>query len=316
MNINQDDAEIVALVQELQSWPGPHINSHKSASQFFHKLVFLADIGLKHDYPGIGSIVEKILETMDENGVPCLSMEIPAGYGGTGETEKAWALCDAPNILYALKLFGIDNEKADNAVRYLATQIRENGFGCVVSPSLKHWRGPGKKTDPCPYATLAMLKLLILYGDIYRREIAICAETLLELWKNSREQHPYIFYMGNDFRKLKLPFIWYDILHVVHVISQVESFAGDPRLLEMFKVIKDKEKGGGFTPESVYQPWKAWDFGQKNHPSAWMTYWVGKIENQLRGLHGQGHDSDGNPANQANESANHTFHASSTDDIC
>ncbi|MGE5601419.1 MAG: hypothetical protein ACM30E_00100, partial [Nitrososphaerales archaeon] len=37
---------VLGLLAELIDWPGPVIASHKSASQFFHKLTFLADLGL------------------------------------------------------------------------------------------------------------------------------------------------------------------------------------------------------------------------------------------------------------------------------
>lgn len=59
-----------------------------------------------------------------------------------------------------------------------------------------------------------MIKLLLQYKDEYKNEISIGCNSLNTLWENSLNDHPYIFYMGTDFRKLKLPFIWYDILHV------------------------------------------------------------------------------------------------------
>ena len=41
-----EDQKIQVLLQELKDWPGEVLNSHKSASQPFHKLSFIADIGL------------------------------------------------------------------------------------------------------------------------------------------------------------------------------------------------------------------------------------------------------------------------------
>ena len=107
----------------------------------------------------------------------------------------------------------------------------------MVSKALGNWRGPGKKSEPCPYATLLMLKLLVEFGETYAPAIQDCAECLLGLWSNSWDKHPYMFSMGTNFRKLKLPFIWYDILHVVHVISKVPKYANDPRLVEMYEII-------------------------------------------------------------------------------
>jgi len=162
------DAKITSLIQELQDWPGPQISSHKSARQFFHKLVFLADIRLKQGTPGIAGITGKILAETDEKGIPCLHTIIPEGYGGPGKPVKAWALCDAPNTLYALIKLGVKNQTLDKAAEHLASLSEPFGFSCRVSPSLGSWRGPGKKTEPCPYATLIMLKLLLLYGDKFK----------------------------------------------------------------------------------------------------------------------------------------------------
>ncbi len=276
-----EDPRIRSLILELQDWPGPHLNSHKSPNQFFHKLAFLADFGLRCDDPGLAPIVERILSNTDAQGVPSLPIFISAAHGGKAEPLSGWALCDAPTILYTLKKLGVEDQRVNAATDYLATLIQENGFGCVVSKELGNWRGPGKKSDPCPYATLTMLKLLLCYGSQFQKEIDLCATCLLDLWEHSRDRHPYIFYMGTDFRKLKLPFIWYDLLHVVEVLSQVPAIRSDPRMQEMFALIKSKETAAGYIPESVYQPYKDWDFGQKKAPSAWMTERIHQMENRL-----------------------------------
>ena len=71
-----------------------------------------------------------------------------------------------------------------------------------------------------------------------------------------------MFYMGTDFRKLKAPSCWYDIVSVAGVLSKNELARKDPRFLEMVAHIKSKQdEGGFFTPESVYLKLKGWDFG-------------------------------------------------------
>lgn len=40
-------AQVRGLIAELTGWPGTVISSHKSAGQPFHKLTFVADLGLK-----------------------------------------------------------------------------------------------------------------------------------------------------------------------------------------------------------------------------------------------------------------------------
>ena len=277
-----EDARIMRLISELKNWPGKVLSSHKSAQQPFHKLAFLADIGLSINDNEIYSITKKILEHRDEHGIPQLVMNIGASYGGSGKDVWAWALCDAPTVLYGLIKIGYQNNAIDKDVRYLANLVRENGWGCSVSKELGMWRGPGKKNDPCPYANLIMIKLLLQYKDEYKQEISVGCNSLNTLWENSLNAHPYIFYMGTDFRKLKLPFIWYDILHLVDVLGQAIKTKMNASLEDMIKIIRDKTDHGNICkPESMYRYWKDWDFSQKKIHSEWMEFCIRRIFHRL-----------------------------------
>jgi hypothetical protein len=271
-------------LSELKNWPGTVLSSHKSASQPFHKLSFIADIGLGKDDPVIRDIIEKIFEHTSDEGPFQLPTNIPKRFGGSGNTEWAWALCDAPIIIYSLAKFGLKKDaQVQKAVKYLANLVHENGWCCVVSKELGKFRGPGRKEDPCPYATLAMLKMLAKFDEWkYSKQAHLGAECLLDLWKRSMELHPYMFYMGTDFRKIKAPFIWYDILHVLDVLSQFDWLRNDSRLFGMSNIVKSKaDEDGKYTPESIWRAWKDWDFGQKNQPSRWLTFLVLNIFKRL-----------------------------------
>jgi len=265
---------VQGLVSELASWPGPPVSSHKSAGQLLHKLAFLADLGLKADDPGMPHVIDAILAYQSAQGPFQMLGNISPSYGGSGKDEFGWALCDAPTVVYSLVCFGLGEEPAvQRAVTHLVGLVRDNGWPCAVSPELGKWRGPGKKGDPCPYANLIMLKLLA-HLPAYRDSPATRtgAEIALSLWQHSQEQHPYIFYMGTDFRKLKAPLIWYDILHLADVLTRFDWLHSEPRLLEVASIIRSKaDPLGRFTPESIYQAWKAFDFGQKKTPSRWLT---------------------------------------------
>jgi hypothetical protein len=272
------------IIDELKNWPGTVLNSHKSAGQHYHKLSFLADIGVKCNDPGVDFIVERIIEHTSEQGPFQLPMNIPTHFGGSGKDEWAWALCDAPITVYNLAKMGLENdERVVKAKDYLVKLGRENGYPCAASPELGKFRGPGKKEDPCPYATLIMLKLLNLYEDDRNSKFANdSVESLLNLWENSRTLRPYIFYMGTDFRKLKTPFIWYDILHVADTLSNFAQVWRDNRFLEMVNLINTKaDPNGLYTPESAWLAWKGWDFGQKKKPSAWLTFSVYRINKRI-----------------------------------
>ncbi len=269
--------KVQLLLQELKGWPGTVLNSHKSASQPFHKLSFIADLGLRKEDPSVSEIIQKIFEHQSEEGPFQLPTNVPTHFGGSGSTEWAWALCDAPTVIYALAKFGLDKDKqVQKAAKHLSNLARENGWPCTVSKELGKFRGPGRKDDPCPYATLVMLKMLSQLDESKdNKQIHVGAECLLDLWVKSREVHPYMFYMGTDFRKNKAPFIWYDIVHVSEVLSQFGWLRNDPRLTEMVEVIKSKANSKGkYTPESEWTAWKGWDFAQKKEPSRWLTFLV------------------------------------------
>ena len=276
--------KIQAILEELTNWPGPVIASHKSADQYFHKLSFIADIGIKKDEPHIKEIIKKIFEHRSEEGPFRIPMKISKHYGGTGQTELAWALCDAPTTIYSLAKFGLErDEQIQKALEHLVNLIQDNGWPCSVSKELVKFRGPGRKTDPCPYATLVMLKMLSQFEKYKNSKQAhVGVESLLNLWNKSQELHPYIFYMGTDFRKLKAPFVWYDILHVLDVLSQFSWIQNNSAIKEMVELIKSKaDTEGKYTPESVWRTWKDWDFGQKKRTSRWLSFLVLRILKRL-----------------------------------
>jgi hypothetical protein len=88
--------------------------------------------------------------------------------------------------------------------------------------------------------------------------------------------------MGNDFCKLKFPFVWYDILHVVYVLSHFETARKDRRFNEMANLIFEKKnEESKYLSESVWQSWKEWDFGQKKLPSPTLSYYIYYLKKNL-----------------------------------
>ncbi|MHB8130440.1 MAG: hypothetical protein ACYDEX_15730 [Mobilitalea sp.] len=260
------------------------VSNHKNPMLPIYKLMFLLDIGLDCSVPEIQIAINEIMKHKDNNGVYQSLTNIPKHFGGSGEDTFGWCLCDAPLLLLALIKAGIDYEEhVKKGVNFLGSLLDDNGFPCVVSSELGKFRGPGRKDDCCPYATLIMLNLLLhvpenKYNDIINN----LANKLLTLWENSLDKHPYMFYMGTDFRKLKAPSIWYDIVSVVNVLSKCESIRNDKRYIEMLSIIQSKQgEDGFFTPESIYQKFKGWDFGQKKNPSPYLTYLCMKSLEQI-----------------------------------
>jgi hypothetical protein len=265
--------EVKSLLAELKGWPGKVLTSHKSSDHLLHKLVFAADLGLRASDPGVADILRKVTARVSPDGLFQVRMNVPAHFGGTGKDAWAWALCDTPSITYALEMMGLparELKAGRNAIRRLAA---ENGWRCCVSSEMGKFRGPGRKEDPCPYANLVAIKALA-QTDPKKDDAAVAAgaEAILGAWQRRRAAHPYMFYMGTDFCKLKAPLVWYDLLHVLDTLSRLPWLAKDTRLLEMGEVLRRKaDADGRFTAESVWLPWKEWEFGQKKTPSRWIT---------------------------------------------
>lgn len=265
--------EVNQLLEELADWPGKVLTSHKASDHPLHKLVFAAEIGLVAGDPGVGGIVKKIAGHASKEGFFEVLMNVPAHFGGTGKDQWAWALCDAPLLLYVLAKMGYPAKGLQAGAEHLDRLATDRGWPCAVSPRMGKFRGPGRKDDPCPFANLVAIKALTQIRP-GKSDAAVKegVEAILDAWKRRRTYHPYIFYMGTDFCKLKAPLVWYDLLHVLDALSRLPWLKKDRRLREMGEVLRKKADGNGrFTAESVWMPWKGWEFGQKKEPSRWIT---------------------------------------------
>ena len=273
-------AAVQNLVAEVSNWPGTALVSHKSAGHSIHKLTFLADLGLKADDTGMERVINEVMSHQDPEGPYQTMTNFPVRFGGSGKDDWGWVLCDAPLLLYALIRFGLKDEPGvKKGVEKLTSLVRENGWPCAACSKFSGFRGPGRKEDPCPYANLIMLKVLGAIPELNDCEASrLGAESILTCWAKRETYHPYIFYMGTDFSKLKAPLVWYDILNVTSVLTQFEWLRSDERLNDMIKIIASKaDDEGRFTAESVWLAWKEWEFGQKKKPSAWITYLAHRV---------------------------------------
>ncbi len=265
--------QVQALVAELRDWPGPPLKRHNDAKHPLHKLAVLADFGLRADDPGLGEVVERVLSHQSPEGAFTITVQIPPRYGGTGQPQPVWMLCDAPTTLYALLVMGLGEHLAvGRAVKHLTGLIEDNGWRCLSSfPG--GFRGPGRKADPCPYVNLIGLKALSLVpGQRDGPAARTAAEMLLGHWQRQTERKMYLFGIGTDFRKPKYPLVWYDVLHFAEVLTRFPWLRDDPRLGQIMDTLAAQaDDEGRFTARSVWRAWKEWDFGQKKSPSPTVT---------------------------------------------
>jgi len=280
------DIRVTEIIDELQNWPCYEITNHKKVDHPLHKLSFIAELGFHKEDKGIQNIINRILEHQSEEGPFQVLINIPIRFGGSGEPMMSWVLSDAPILLYSLiKLNkGARNSEIQKAIQHIADIISENGWHCIASKELGKFRGPGRKNDPCPYATMFSLKMLSLTDkNEFQREKSIGINTIFDLWERRKETKPYLFGMGTDFKKLKLPFVWYDILNLVDTLSRFENVHSEPIFRELLDIIRQKKTENGYIPESIYLKSKPWDFGQKKIPSEYMTAIVQRIEKRVCG---------------------------------
>jgi hypothetical protein len=278
------DSRIKKYLLDIANFHSTLVTSHKNPDLPIHKLLFLLDIGFGMEVPEIETAVNEILKHKDEHGIYQSMTNVPKHFGGAGVDVFSWCLCDAPLLLLALLKAGINyREYIKPGVDYLVSLYLDNGFPCAVSPELGKFRGPGRKNDCCPYATLIMTDLLANIPEYCDSQVAISsAKVLLNLWEDSLELHPYMFFMGTDFRKLKAPSCWYDIVSVAAVLSKYDFVREDPHFLEMIAIMKEKQdREGFFTPESAYLKMKDWDCGQKKVVSPYLTYLCYRIFERL-----------------------------------
>ena len=104
---------------------------------------------------------------------------------------------------------------------------------------------------------------------------------LLSHWERRGEQKYYLFGIGTDFRKLKYPFMWYDILHVADVLSRLPFVRSDSRFQQMVVAITTQaDEQGRYAASSMYRAWKGWSFADKKHPSPWLTLLALRIQHR------------------------------------
>ncbi len=277
---------VQALVAEAASWPGHPLKRHNDAGHPIHKLSTLAELGLRAQDPGLADAVNAVVCHQSAEGAFQSVLNIPARFGGTGDDQWSWMACDAPIVLYALLALGCDTDpQIERAVGHLAALVDENGWRCVASPDLGNFRGPGRKTDPCPIANVYALKALGQVPEMVDSPATRTgARMLLGHWEQQADRKIYLFGIGTDFRKLKYPFVWYDILHVVDVLSQFPFVHADPRFCQMVAAITSQaDESGRYTASSMYRAWQGWSFADKKSPSPWLTFLVLRVLRRIEG---------------------------------
>ncbi|MBN1994474.1 MAG: hypothetical protein JW953_17380 [Anaerolineae bacterium] len=272
--------QVQAMLAETATWGQTPFKRHNDAGYPIYKFSTLADFGLRAGDSGIAAGIKAILAHQSPEGAFQTVVNIPQAFGGSGQDAWTWILCDSPTLLYVLLKMGLgDDPRVQRAVAHLVGVVNDNGWRCVAAPELGKFKGPGRKTDPCPIVNVYALKALAQVPALADSPaVHAGAQMLLKHWQCQTERKLFMFGIGTDFRKLKYPFVWYDILHVVEVLSQFPFVHADERFQEMVKTITAQtDEGGRYTANSMYMAWKGWSFADKKNPSPWLTFLVRRI---------------------------------------
>jgi hypothetical protein len=275
--------QVQELIGKAGTWPGYPLKRHNDARHPLYAISTLADFGLQADDPGIEDIISRVVKHTSPEGMLETQVLIPRAFGGTDKEDWTWLLCDSPTLLYSLLTFqGADQANLAPAVNFLSELVYENGWHCTASPDLGKFKGPGRREEPCPIANVYALKSLSTADRKYVKASKIGTEMLLHHWEIRKEKKYFLFGMGTDFSKLKYPFVWYDILHVVDVLSRFPWVHNDPRFKEMLDAITTQaDENGRYTANSMYMAWKGWSFADKKNPSPWITFLVLRIQKRM-----------------------------------
>ena len=274
------------LITETTTWGDHPLKRHNDAGHPIYKFATLADFGVRAGDDGLSVSIGAMMAHQAPRGALQTVVNIPTRFGGSSEDEWSWMACDAPTLLYCLLAFGLGSDpRVQKAVEHLVSLVDENGWRCVVGPELGRFRGPGRKEDPCPIATVYALKALAEVPDLLDSPATRAGtEMVLDHWARQGERKMYLFGIGTDFRKTKYPLVWYDILHVVEVLSRYPFIYGDSRFQGMVKATTSQaDEEGRYTATSMYRAWKGWSFADKKHPSPWLTLLVLRVLKRIEG---------------------------------
>jgi len=238
----------------------------------FWILGVLGDFGLQKKFAKVAGACEYVFSTqLPSGGFGWVSPPTP-GDCFTGILTEALA-----------KLGYIGDRRLDQAYAWLIPRQRlDGGFWCKNTglPS-----NPREREPSCAFATLCILGALSQNPELKNSPTAQrSAEFLLECWDNRGK----IKYAGHDSRigkgweELKYPFSDYRILKYLDILSQFEFVRKDRRIAAMMELlISKRDASGSFYAGSIHKAWSAFDFGQKQEPSRWISLLAYRIAKRI-----------------------------------
>lgn len=288
------EERVAELIESTQRWleTAPGRNSDAQLSYF--KLRMLADFGLTQSDPGLATIVRKAQAHL------CDGMFAVRGgepvrqkgerYSAPDPKTEVWhaAPCNSPMISYALLRVGARGGPVMATVDKLASRwATEQGWFChyFFVDGLFKKLGAG-----CPMAGLMALEV---FSEIPALKESRQAQNAAAPLLYHRQYGKTLYYFGRSkrFWTLKYPFVWYNALYLAEVLTRFAFLRREPLVQELVSWLESQQDAQGrFTPTSIFQAYKGWDFADKKSPSPWITFVCHRI---LRRWRAGGGDASG-----------------------
>lgn len=287
---------VCSLVAELPEWgrtdraprsaggraSASTAGGHHSPAFLPNRLNLLADMGVRAgDFAEIETLLDRMLEHQDKSG----RFE---AFAQLSRPKPEWGslLCDTAAITDVLLRFGRgDDMRVGKALKRMASDAAPTPQGRAWQCLPEHrtlFRGPGRKADVCPQVTLEALRAFSHLPTEERPTwILDAARVPLEIWRRRTEERPYAFGHGFQFKSVKWPNFWYDVLWVLETAGRFPEMWRGPdardedrvALAELAACLVEYNFNdlGRLTPRRVYRGFSTFSFGQKKRPSPFAT---------------------------------------------
>jgi hypothetical protein len=257
-----------ALIERLPDWEvNTPVSGHESPAYAPNLLHLLADRGVQQ---GDHGRIERLLDQM-------LAHQALTGqfmYFGTSRASDqpswSWLLCDTHAIVEVLLRFGRgDDPRVREALARMAADLTSTPQGrawpCIPN-AITGFRGPGRKSDVCPQATLEALRAFGRLPEWRRREgLLDVARVLLRVWERRGIEQPYMFGHGARFKTVKWPPTWYGVAnvgqkrepsafataHLLAILRRFDDLVNDIRSVEVHTLASSRGGRGIARPPQV-----------------------------------------------------------------
>jgi hypothetical protein len=269
---------LVAMLPTKADEPAD-VSGHNKPELVTNVLDLLAEFGLTAaSEPRISRLLDQMLSHTDDAGRF-------RSYAVQRSGSPVWGClaCDTHAIADAAGRLGLAGDpRMHRALDAAHADLIETdlglAWGCPPDPRTG-FRGPGRRGEPCPQATLEALRAYSWLPPKQRsKRIAAVVHTVLEIWRQRGTRKPYMMGHGRQFKTVKWPPTWYGAYEIVDVLGRLpetwRDSPGDRRSLAeiaacllAYNVAAD----GTVTPQSAFQGWEWLSFGQKKLPSPLAT---------------------------------------------